>query len=116
MTHEFSTALLLAFLLFVGLFAGHFFRWNVIPKLIDRNGDPHTIVRYIYGVLWIGLGFSLWVSLNSDRAALADSLIIFWIMACAAGAGTVAGYGVDWIIERRVSRQTGAKHGTHDQR
>lgn len=114
MTHQISTAAIIVVTLFFGLFAGHFFRWNVIPWLIDARGDAHTVARYIYGTAWIWFGVTAWVLINADRIQPIDTVIIFWVMACAAGAGTCAGYLVDLIIERRIKRQTGKHDGAHD--
>lgn len=102
MNHQTITAILIALFTFFVLLGGHFFRWNVIESLIDEHGNLKSVARYIYGVGWIGLGFSAWVLINADRVTPIEAVIIFWIMSAAAGLGTLAGYGVDAIIERRI--------------
>jgi hypothetical protein len=102
-----TAAIIIGTTVFFALLGGHFFRWNVLTILIDERGNLRTVLRYVYGVGCIGLGYTAWVLINADRLVALEAIDAFWVMALAAGLGTVVGYGVDAIIERRVKRVTG---------
>lgn len=81
--------------IFLALLGGHFFPWRKFARLVDDRGHLKPVLCYVYGVGWIGLGFTAWTLLHADRLTTLEAIAVFWIVAAAAGAGTLAGYGVD---------------------
>jgi hypothetical protein len=78
------------------LAVGHWFPW---PQMLDR------ISAYVYGVLSILAGFTLWRLLNLDWETVVGLVII----CCAGGGMVVLAYKIDgWVLAVRQARKAEA--------
>ncbi len=97
-------ALILA-VIFLLLWGGHWMPWRICLPLIDRNGELHRCLAYIYGCGCILIGFALWILMQPALLSGRSAFLFLAADMIAAGLGTLAPRLVRWIVVARAAQR-----------
>jgi len=74
-------------------FGSHFIPW---AQIVGKR-KLHRLAAYIIGTFTIGVIFSIWLLARNET----PTLLVFWLIVIASGAGVSTGYGIEWTIRIR---------------
>ena len=100
MEFDLASAILTALNVALANFAAHWVPWGAFRFFVDREGRLLRLPAYAYGVLTILGGATVTIAI-----AGAPPIPALWGIACAAGLGTMAAYGLEALEERQIQRR-----------